>query len=237
MLQGQGCTPPGVPLDPAELERRVLYERDGVIVIDKPWGVPTSGRDLEDPDSLQFALLARHGEMVWAVHQLDADTSGINIFVREKRLVPEWQKRMLFPNGKKTYLAMVHGRVEFDARRIEDAIGVLSELPTRQLGLRADGQRCATVVQVLSRGEDSSLLRVNIETGRTHQIRIHLSSLGHPLLGEDWYREAKSTAHVRQALHAWRMEFADEASPAGFRCPLPADLVGLAAACGLELPG
>jgi 23S rRNA-/tRNA-specific pseudouridylate synthase len=236
VAQGEDPFLPNSPLDHAELERRILFEREGVIVVDKPWGLPSSGRSLEDPDSLQFALMQRHGEMVWAVHQLDADTSGINIFVRKKPLVPQWQKRMLFPNGRKTYLAMVHGRVEFDARRIEEPIGVVSEQPTRQLGLRTDGQRAVTVVQVLSRGDDSSLLRVNIETGRTHQIRIHLSALGHPLLGEDWYRAPKSTTHVRQALHAWRMEFADGGAPAGFHCPLAADLKALACARDLALP-
>lgn len=209
------------------LTARILHERGGLLVIDKPPGLPTSGRTLEDPDSLQFGLIQHFGEMVWAVHQLDADTSGINIFVREKRLVPHWQGRMRYPNGTKTYLAIVHGAVEFEQRRIDAPIGVLAEEPTRQLGLVADGKRAVSEVSVLCRGANASLLEVRIETGRTHQIRIHLASLGHPLIGEGWYREPKCELHPRQALHAWRAEFADEEEPRRLECPPPSDLTEL----------
>ena len=223
------------PLSARELEHRILFERDGLIAVDKPWGLPSTGRHLQDRDCLQFALMQRHAEMVWAVHQLDADTTGINLFVRTKALVPHWQQRMRYPSGTKTYLAIVHGRAEFDERRIDAPIGVVTEQPVRQLGIRADGQRAVSEVHVLGRGDESSLLRVRIETGRTHQIRIHLSSIGHPLFGEDWYREPRCVAHQRQALHAWRLEFADEDEPRVIECPLPDDLLRLMES--LELPG
>ncbi|MFT7678683.1 MAG: RluA family pseudouridine synthase [Planctomycetota bacterium] len=217
------------------LTARILYEAGGLLVIDKPPGLPTSGRTLEDADSLQYELMQHFGGMVWAVHQLDADTSGINVFVREKRLVPHWQRRMRYPNGTKTYLAIVHGVVEFEQRRVDAAIGVVTDEPTRQLGLVADGKRAVSEVRVLARGANASLLEVRIETGRTHQIRIHLASLGHPLIGEDWYREPKCEVHPRQALHAWRLEFADEEEPRRLECPLPHDIVELMTSLGLEL--
>jgi 23S rRNA-/tRNA-specific pseudouridylate synthase len=207
-----------------------------MIAVDKPWGVPSTGRQLDDPDSLQFALMQRCGEMVWAVQQLDADTSGVNIFVRTKTLVPEWQQRMRYPNGVKTYLAIVHGRIGFDERRIEAPIGVLREEPSRQLGVTTDGQRAVTQVHVLDRTKDAGLLRVRIETGRTHQIRIHLASIGHPLFGEDWYREPRCREHPRQALHALRVEFGDAGLTQSIESPWPDDLRALTERLRLKAP-
>lgn len=223
-------------LSAEELERRILFEDADLIVVDKPPYLPSTGRSLEDPDCLQFALLRRQGQMVWAVHQLDADTSGLNLFVLRKQLVPIWQRRMRHPNGTKTYLAIVHGRADFDERRIDAAIGVVSEEPTRQLGLRADGQRAVSELRVLSRAANSTLLRVQIETGRTHQIRIHLASIGHSLIGEDWYDARQPRAHTRQALHAWRVDFAAPAAHSGFVCTLAPDLRELASSLGLDHP-
>jgi 23S rRNA-/tRNA-specific pseudouridylate synthase len=230
-------SPSSIPLPLGELEARILYEDDGLVVIDKPWGIPSTGRDLDDPDSVQFALMQRHGSMTWAVHQLDADTSGINVFVRRKELVAQWKQRMTFPNGCKTYLAMVHGVPEFDFKRVDKAIGVISRNPTRQLGILESGQPCVSELSVIARGSSHSLLEISIETGRTHQIRIHLSSLGHPLVGEEWYRQTKCCLHPRQALHAWKLEMQDAALPDRLHCPLPGDLRQLMKNLGLEAPG
>lgn len=143
---------------------------------------------------------------------------------------------MRFPNGVKTYLAIVHGHPEFDERRIDAPIGVLREEPTRQLGVIDTGQRAATHVRVLDRSADAALLRVRIETGRTHQIRIHLASIGHPLYGEDWYREPRCREHPRQALHAWRVEFADAGEPQSIESPWPEDLRALTRRLQLASP-
>lgn len=223
-------------LAPSELERRTLFESSGLVAIDKPWGLPSTGRRLDDPDSLQFALMHRYGAMVWAVHQLDADTTGVNLFVRSKELVAHWKQRMQFPNGTKTYLAVVHGQVELAEQRIDAPIGVLREEPSRHLGLTTTGQRAVSNLRVLDRTDDASLLRVRIETGRTHQIRIHLTSIGHALFGEDWYREPKCTAHPRQALHAARIDLLDDEDPLTIASPLPEDLRVLLRELGLKLP-
>jgi len=217
------------------LAQRLLYEHDGVVVVDKPPGVPSTGRDTTDPDSVQYALIRHFGAMTWAVHQLDADTSGVNVFVREKRLVPRWQNRMRFPNGHKTYLAVVHGTVRSDAQLIDLPIGVLATQPSKQLGVTAAGRPARSRVRVLDRGDSCSLLRVQIETGRTHQIRIHLAALGHPLLGEEWYRTPPCTQHERQALHAWSLHFDDGKAPQMLRSPLPDDLLRLLDARRLSL--
>lgn len=221
------------PYPPQALEERILVEQNGVLILDKPPGWPTSGKDLEDPDCLQYALIQRHGGMVWAVHQLDADTSGVNVFVLEKRLVPVWQERLRFPVARKTYLALVHGVVPFEGRRIDLPVGPVEG---GSLGVTPGGKRAVSVARVRGRGQDCTLLEVLLETGRTHQIRIHLAHLGHPLIGEDWYGGPRPREHVRQALHAWRVEFADGSESQEVRAPLAEDLVQLGRRLGIEFP-
>lgn len=220
------------PFPQADLTHRILLETDEVVIVDKPWGLPSTGRHLDDPDSLQYALIQRYGGMTWAVHQLDADTSGLNVFARHRKAVPKWQARMRFPTGEKTYLAFVHGEVSSD-QVIDTPIGIVRTEPSTCLGVTPDGRRARTHIEVVGRHRGFSALRVRIETGRTHQIRVHCSSIGHPLVGERWYREPKCFRHVRQALHAAELRFHDGDEPEVITCPLARDLEELKASLGL----
>jgi len=205
-------------LSQQDLAQRILLDEDGVVVVDKPFDLPSTGRQLDDPDSLQYALIERHGAMVWAVHQLDADTTGVNVFVTQRPLVKRWQSRLRFPAAEKTYLAVVHGRVA-GAEFLVDA--------------DIDGRSAITRVHRIDQTDAASLVRVVIETGRTHQIRIHLQRVGHPLLGERWYRQPRCTRHPRQALHARSISLPHTTLTA----PIPADLRALVERLGLALPG
>jgi 23S rRNA-/tRNA-specific pseudouridylate synthase len=216
---------------------RVLLDAEGLLAIDKPFDLPSTGRNLEDPDCLQYSVIQYTGSMAWAVHQLDADTTGVNLFVRRKRLVSHWKQRMAFPLGRKTYLAVVHGCVDFESRRLENPIGLVSTEPVRQLGINPDGQHAVSELRLLAHGNVSSLLQVEIETGRTHQIRIHLASIGHPLFGEDWYAPERVREHHRQALHAWRLDFSDDLQPSRIESGLPPDLLALMHGLGIPRPG
>jgi len=222
-------------MTPDDLERRIVLEQDGLLVMDKPPGMPTSGRHLQDDDCLQYWLIQRHGGMVWAVHQLDADTSGVNLFVTHKGLVDVFHRRLRDPETAKRYLAIVHGVPAWDSRIVEAPIGTIGD---RGLGVSPDGKTAWTRFGVLDRATDTALLEARIRTGRTHQIRIHLGHLGHPLVGEEWYRRPPCTAHPRQALHAWRLSLAP--SGAGddldITIPLPPDLRRLADRYGLDRP-
>jgi 23S rRNA-/tRNA-specific pseudouridylate synthase len=235
-VPGAGPEPPRAVLAREELERRILYERGGVVVVDKPPGIPTSGLQLDEPGSLQFALIERQRAMTWAVHQLDAGTSGCNVFVAHKRLVPRWQRRMRHPRGTKTYLAVVRGEVAFRDLLIDQPLGVVEEGPPRQLGITPSGRPARSRVRALACANGCSLLRVQIETGRTHQIRIHLAAIGHPLLGEPWYGGGPCDRHPRQALHAWRLDFDDGEAPQSLCSPVPEDLVALLRELGLPCP-
>ncbi len=183
---------------------RIIHEADGLIVIDKPAGLPSTGTTLEDPHCAQYLLMRAYRRKIWAIHQLDADTTGVNIFVRRKALVSVWAER-LKRNARKRYIAVCSGRPNFDARTIAHPLGFVPEHGRR--GIKADGQAALSRVRVLARGPDASILSVVIETGRTHQIRIHLAEEGHPLLGETRYVSPACSRHPRQALHALEIRF------------------------------
>ena len=198
---------------------------------DKPPGLPTTGRTLDDPDCLQFHLFRRFRGMLWAAHQLDADTSGVVLFLTRKRSVAPTKQRMR--SARKRYLAVVHGVPAWDQRDVEAPIG---EISPRTLGVTAAGQPARSRFVVRSRGAGHALVEGELFTGRTHQLRIHLQHLGHPLVGEEWYRPAPCALHPRQALHAWQLCFTDGAAPGAVTAPLPEDLRGLCAKLGLVLP-
>lgn len=209
-----------MPPRPLELEARILFEEDGVLAVDKCPDLPTSGRSLEDEDCLQFALMGRHGGMVWAVHQLDADTSGVNLFTTRKELVERLKRAMAADTALKSYLTIVHGEPPWEEHVCESPVGSLGG---GRLGVTATGRSARSSFRVLARAPGFAAVRADISTGRTHQIRIHLSSLGHPLVGEEWYREEPCALHPRQALHARRLRLGDP-EPLDVRAPLPLDL-------------
>ena len=220
-------------LTPADIESRICWEQDGLLVFDKPHDIPSTGRQLDDSDCVQWHLIQRHGGMVWAVHQLDADTSGLNLFVTRRELVAVHHERLRSPNSAKTYLAIVHGAPDWTHQDVDQSIG---HVDARSLGVTPVGKAARSRFQVRARSRDHALVEGRLLTGRTHQLRIHLTWLGHPLVGEEWYRERPCLEHPRQALHAWRLGFADGHPPDALEAPLAPDLVALADRLGLEVP-
>ena len=216
-------------LTPEDLEARVIYEDHGVLAVDKCPDLPTSGRSLDDEDCLQFALMRRHGGMVWAVHQLDADTSGVNVFTTEKRLVAVLKDALSDPSAAKHYVAYVHGTPSWEEHTATAPIGSIDD-EGKRLGVCANGKHATTHFQVIKRFPRHAQISASPVTGRTHQIRIHAAALGHTLVGEGWYGEAPCTLHPRQALHASMIVLRPRWSgPARLilKSPMPADLVGL----------
>jgi 23S rRNA-/tRNA-specific pseudouridylate synthase len=214
-------------MQPDDLARRILWEDCGLLALDKPPDMPTSGRNLGDDDCLQYWLIQRQGGMVWAVHQLDADTSGVNLFVTERRLVSVMKEQMARASAEKRYLALVRGRPDWEERELQAPIGPVDD---RSLGICLEGKPAHSLFRVRAMGDGATLVEARIFTGRTHQIRIHLAHLGHPVLGEEWYVRPACTAHPRQALHAWKMRL-DELE---LEAPVPQDLRELMAGRGLD---
>jgi len=199
----------------SEIESRLLLHSDGLIVFNKPYDWPTSGYNLEDEDCVQFHLITylqgkglifpsqKHPRgMAWAVHQLDADTSGLLLFTTDKKRVHHYHTLLGDPATEKHYLAIVNGSPNWDYHIEESAVG---KFPNENRGILAQskgGLSARTEFTVTKRHLDHTVLKVRLLTGRTHQIRIHLQHLGHPLLGEEWYAPSPCKRHFRQALHA-----------------------------------
>jgi 23S rRNA-/tRNA-specific pseudouridylate synthase len=203
----------------------ILLEDDGLILVNKPAGVPTAGDTLEQAGSMQRELMDHYRRMIWAVHQLDRDTSGLNLFVRRKALVAEWTEAL--KSGRKIYLAVCGARVGWEEREVRARLGW--DPKRRRRAPRADGQDARSVFRVRARGESATLLEVEIATGRTHQIRLHLEHLGLRLLGEQVYGGGPCARAPRQMLHAWRVAAAGRV----FEAPLPGDLEAALAREGL----
>lgn len=213
----------------------VLVEHDGVVVCDKPPGLPSTGRSLADPWCLQALLMVRRRRSkVWAAHQLDQQTSGVNLFVLRKALVAEaagWLRA-----GTKRYLAVVHGRVEAP-RTVDAPLGRVARGGRQMAAVTPRGKPSRSTISPISCGADASLVEVTLHTGRTHQARLHLAHIGHPVLGEQLHRSPPCVRHERHALHAWQLSLPHAPPPLRtLRAPLPSDLLALCAALELALP-
>jgi RluA family pseudouridine synthase len=213
---------------------RILFEDRDLVVIDKPAGLPSTGRTLDDPHSAQAVLTAQLGRFVWAVHQIDAGTTGLLLFVRKKSAVDVFTDKL--KKGEKRYLAVVAGRLNTAPHELTGAIGWddtrkrWAVLPDDAAGARS----ARTSVTVLSTTDGASLVSARIFTGRTHQVRVHLSHAGHPLLGDSRYAPPDLAARFdRPALHAWSLTLSNVAP---LVCPIPMDLQGLLAREGLAAP-
>ena len=207
-----------------DLKERIIYHHDGLMVLNKPPDMPSTGRNLDDQDCLQWHLMHYMNDMVWAIHQLDADTSGLNLFCTDKQLITIYKTALSHKHSIKEYLAICRGNPSWNEHTIEAPIGKIDEY---NMGVCTQGKSAKTSFTIIDRNSEASLMRVHIETGRTHQIRIHAAHLGHPLIGEEWYCNPPCTKHPRQALHAHKLHLQElpDNKPSQFTVGLPADLV------------
>ncbi|MGM0576628.1 MAG: RluA family pseudouridine synthase [Myxococcota bacterium] len=228
--EGRGIVPDG------EL---ILAAKGGLLVVNKPAGIPSTGRSLDDPDCLQSLLMKRLGrKRLWAIHQLDAGTTGINLFCTRKGLVSRYAERL--QQGRKIYLAICHGQMEEELREVELPLGrkKVGGGKTVPAVLR-DGKPAHTTVRRIGTsenvGEGFSLVEVELHTGRTHQARLHLAAIGLPLVGERLHRKPPCRLFHRHALHAWRLLLPDRRGDLEtLEAPFPEDMAAL---CDrLELP-
>jgi 23S rRNA-/tRNA-specific pseudouridylate synthase len=209
----------------------VLLDEEGLVAIDKPAGLPATGKTLDDPGCAQSQLQSQLGRPLWAVHQLDAGTSGVLLFVRRRSLVAAWQARLASGRTHKRYLAICEGAPAWRERKASAPL-VYDDEARRVVVDDERGQPARSSFRVRCRASDAALLEVRIATGRTHQVRAHAACLGHPLVGDERYG-AVPARFWRPALHAFAVEVADGPR---ILAPVPADLVRLCAELSLALP-
>ena len=141
------------------------------------------------------------------VHRIDKDTSGILMVAKNDKAHINLSEQIKNREVKKTYLALVRGIVKENEARIDMPIG-RSTKDRKKMAVTKSGKQAVTNFKVLKRYSDTTLLEVNIETGRTHQIRVHLSEIGYPIIGDDTYSNGKNRWDIKgQMLHAKTLEF------------------------------
>lgn len=232
------CARPGeaFELEPEPVEFNVLHEDDQVIVVDKPAGVvvhPGSGRT---GGTLAAGLIHRYPELVgvgsverWGlVHRLDKDTSGCILVARTGSAFAELTDELRRREITRTYTALVEGRMGAPTGTIEAPIGRDPARPTRR-AVTPTGKHARTHYRVVEEFDESdvSLLEVTLETGRTHQIRVHLAAIDHPVAGDATYGATRRDLGVpRTFLHASGIAFTHPGTGERLQieAPLPADL-------------
>jgi 23S rRNA pseudouridine1911/1915/1917 synthase len=228
---------------PERIPLRILHEDARMVVIDKPPGMSVHPGAGERRGTLANALAGLYGELSGIqgpmrpgiVHRLDKDTSGVIVVAKDDEAHQALAAQFKARTVHKTYLAVVQGRVEFDADLISLPIG-RHPVHSERMAVRHDGSGRAseTYYEVRERYERHTFVEVHPRTGRTHQIRVHMAALGHPLVADRLYGRVDRVLRpvmARQALHAFRLEIRhpETGEEMAFEAPLPADMERLLA--------
>ena len=234
--------PPPVPAvpEPEDMPLDVVFEDDDLIVVNKPAGLVVHPAPGHPTGTLVNALLhhcptlsgiggvARPG----IVHRLDQDTSGVMVAAKSQRAMDALTRAFAaHANLRKTYLALVHGTPDPRAGHIENLVGRCPFNRKKMAVVDRNGKRAATDYKTVAQAGPLTLVACDIQTGRTHQIRVHMAaSLGCPIAGDALYGrpgwDRKLTpVPARQLLHAWRLDLVHPVTraPLRFEAPLPAD--------------
>ena len=206
-----------INLKAQDIPLNVIYEDNDIIVINKPKGMvvhPANG----NPDGTlvnavmnlcKDSLSGIGGEIrPGIVHRLDKDTSGAIIVAKNDKAHIALSEQLKNHEIKKTYLALVRGIIKENEATINMPIA-RSKKDRKKMDVDKDGKEAITHFKVLARYKNKyTLLQINLETGRTHQIRVHLSHIGYPIIGDEVYSNGKNEWNVSgQCLHAWKLEF------------------------------
>ena len=220
-----------------DIPLQVIFEDDTVIVIDKPVGLVVHPGSGNWSGTLLNALL-HHGAgfrdlpRAGIVHRLDKDTSGLLVVAKTLEAQTDLVRQLQARTVKRHYLALVHGEPA-PSGEVNAPIGRHPVQRTR-MAVVPGGREALTRYRVIERFARATLVECELATGRTHQIRVHMAHIGHPLVGDATYGKAKSAdprldAFARQALHAWQLGLIHPKTGEACRwqTPLPADFDGL----------
>lgn len=242
VIHGSLPQPPPADAAPEAIALDILYEDENLLVINKPAGMVVHPSAGHASGTLVNGLLyhypqmekQRDGEILrpGIVHRLDKDTSGCLVIAKSGRTRLLLQEQFRARSIRKTYLALVVGRVAGESGRIDSPVGRHPRDRKKMSIFSHRGRPALTLWRVRRRFDGATLLELDLKTGRTHQIRVHLASVGHPVAGDPLYggcRRLSGTplqAARRQMLHAWRLAFTHplEGRPVSVTAPLPPDM-------------
>lgn len=220
------------PLEPQALPLKIIYEDTDLLVIDKPPGLTVHPAPGHPTGTLINAILAHYPRLAeisdslrpGIVHRLDKDTSGLMLVAKNQSAQLNLMEQFRLRTVKKTYLTLVRGRLKPESGIIEAAIG-RSSSDRKRMAVVREGREARTRYQVVKYLDGYTLLEVMLETGRTHQIRVHLAAIGYPVVGDAVYG-VKSPHLSRQFLHAHKLAFnlPSTGQWVEFQSPLPEDL-------------
>ncbi|HET9851754.1 MAG TPA: RluA family pseudouridine synthase [Candidatus Limnocylindrales bacterium] len=241
---------PAVPVAQPEIDVPVAYEDDDLLIVNKPAGLVVHPSPGHADGTLVNALLGRGEPLApggiagvqrpGIVHRLDRDTSGLLMVARSDAAQASLQAQLKARRVKKTYLALVAGSVSAAAGRIEAPIGRDPGRRTR-MAVVPSGRAATTGYRVRERFRAWTYLELDLVTGRTHQIRVHLDAIGHPVAGDPLYGTGTSRRGPdgleRLFLHAWRLELTSPSNGRLIRAeaPVPPELEDVLA--GLRAAG
>jgi 23S rRNA pseudouridine1911/1915/1917 synthase len=232
---------PRETLEAEELHGCILYEDDWLMIVDKPAGVVVHPAPGHERGTLAHGLVAHgaaggHVSRPGIVHRLDKDTSGLLIVARRedayRALVAGMERRDI----SRVYIALLYGELPQDEGTIDAPIGRHIRDRKRMSVHTTRARQAVTHFRVIRRVPGFTLARVQLETGRTHQIRVHFSALGFAVAGDVQYsRRPRPEGLDRQFLHAARLTFPhpDDGRQLSFASPLPPDLAAFAGSLGL----
>ncbi len=232
--------PSPLTLSPEEIPLRVIYEDQDLVVIDKPAGLVVHPAPGHPSGTLVNALLAHCPDLAGIggverpgiVHRLDKDTSGLMVVAKNERAHQSLTRQIKERSVTKRYLALIHGELRPPAGTIDAPIG-RDPRNRQRMAVVGDGRAASSSYTTLERLGPYSLVEVQIHTGRTHQIRVHLAHVGHPVVGDPVYGRKEKRPSMgpnmplgRQFLHAAVLGFRLPSSGEyrEFRCELPEDL-------------
>lgn len=208
--------PKEISLKAQDIAVDIIYEDKDIIVVNKPKGLVVHPANGNPDGTLVNAIMAIckgslsgiGGEIrPGIVHRLDKDTSGILIIAKNDEAHINLSEQIKNREVKKTYIALVRGFVKENEATINMPIG-RSPKDRKKMAVVKNGKNAITHIKVLERFNNYTLLQVNIETGRTHQIRVHLSEIGYPIVGDYTYSNGKNEfGIVGQCLHAKSLKF------------------------------
>ena len=199
----------------SKISLEIIHEQSNLVIINKPKGIVVHPSKGHSNNTVVNALMGMKIEFEsnmgetkpWLIHRLDKDTSGLLIVAKNKKeyeYLIELQKERKI---KKYYLAVVSGIPDKKYATIDAPIS-RNKSHRKKMSINTSGRKSLTTYKVLKSNSKMSLIELELHTGRTHQIRVHMQAIGHPIIGDKLYGK-KSTLIDRQLLHAYKLEFKD----------------------------